>query len=67
MVKLNVIKGYYDIKLGRKIEVGEILEVDNERALELLQSKTKVVDVLEISKLSSKKNNEAIVSSKKRK
>jgi acetolactate synthase regulatory subunit len=66
MVKLNVIKGYYDIKLGRKIEVGEILEVDNERALELLQSKTKVVDVLEISKLSSKKN-EAIVSSKKRK
>lgn len=66
MVKLNVIKGYYDIKLGRKIEVGEILEVDNQRALELLQSKTKVVDVLEISKLSSKKN-EAIVSSKKRK
>mgnify|MGYP000868589109 FL=1 len=65
MVKLNVLKKYFDIKLGRSVAVGEILEVSKERALELLSHKSNLVEVLEISKLSSKKN-EAVASARKK-
>jgi len=65
MVKLNVLKKYFDIKSGRSVAVGEILEVSKERALELLSNKANLVEVLEISKLSSKKD-EAVASARKK-
>lgn len=66
MIKLRVLKNYKDVKLGKSMMSGEIFEVDKDRALELLGNALSLVEVLEISKLSGK-NNEAVVSTKKRK
>lgn len=66
MIKLRVLKNYNDVKLNKSMKSGDVFETDKDRALELLGNALNLVEVLEISKLSGK-NNEAVVSTKKRK
>lgn len=58
MMKLKVLKGYTDLKLNKKISEGTILEVSEERGLELLEKarQNRLLDfaIIKISKLSKK-------------
>jgi hypothetical protein len=60
MFKLKVLKKYFDTKLEKKIGVGEVIEVDEERGIDLLrkasQNKLLGFAIIKIDKLSKKKN-----------
>lgn len=57
-VKLKVVREYNDIRLGRLLKSGEILETTEERGRYLLS--LGYVTILEIYKFKNGKNHEAI-------
>jgi hypothetical protein len=56
MIKLRVLKKYHDNALDKNMEKGDILDVREERAMELLAHPLGLVEILAIDKISSKKN-----------
>jgi len=68
MIQLKVLKKYKDVKLDKEINQGEVIEVDQERGLELLE-KARITPalgftIMRIDKLRGKKD--AVNSRKKR-
>ena len=49
-VKVLVLKNYKDLKLNRIVSAGEVLEVTEKRAKELLSHEANIVEVVENSK-----------------
>lgn len=69
IVKLRCLVSYDDVELGRKLQVGDIIEVSKERATNLLSHERNIVELLAVHKITDKKNvrkNRKELQSKKR-